>query len=79
MRGYFCRLLPAFLVGEAGQRVLRDDKLVIGDTHHAGHGRGGVQEDVGDDGRGGDSQPLHFDAVVHTARATGASIADPGD
>ena len=40
---------------------------------------GGVVEDVGDYGRGGDAQALHLDAVVHTARAAGPSITHPGD
>ena len=59
--------------------MLGDDVLEVWHAHHAGHGLGGVVEHVGDDRRRGYAQALHFDAVVHTARAAGASIADPGD
>ncbi len=71
--------VAAFFVREAGKGMLSHHVLVIRHPHHAGHGLGGVVENVGDDRRRGYAQALHFDAVVHTARAAGASIADPGD
>ena len=59
--------------------MFRNYEFVVGYAHHPGHGFGRVEEYVGDDRSGGDSQPLHLDAVVHTARTAGASITYPGD
>jgi len=70
-------LILAFLVGKTGKRVLSHDELVVRQAHHAGHGFRGRQEDVGDNGGSWDSQTLHLDAVVHTARAARPSIPNP--
>jgi len=72
-------LLFTFFVGEAGQGMLGHNELVVRHSHHAGHGFGGWQENVGDNGDCGNPQPLHLDAVVHTARTARPSIPDPGN
>ena len=73
------RPLFALFVGQAGNRMRGDYELIVGYAHHPGHGLGGVQKYVGDYGSGGYAQPLHLDAVVHTARAARPSITHPGD
>ena len=55
------------------------DKGIIRETMSQGHGLAGGQERFGADHRRRSAQLLHDDAVEHTARAAGASIADPGD
>ena len=70
---------PALVIGQTGERVLGDDVLEVWHAHHAGHGLGGVVENVGDNGSSWQAQALHLDPVVHTARTAGASITDPGD
>ena len=71
--------LPALFVGQTGEGMLGNDVLEVGHAHHAGHGFGRVIEYVGDDRSRWQTQALHLDSVVHTARTAGASITDPGD
>ena len=59
--------------------MLSDDVLEVGHAHHAGHGFSCVVKHVGDDRCGRQTQALHLDSIVHTARTAGASIADPSD
>ena len=59
--------------------MLGDDVFEVGHAHHSGHGFSCVVEHVGDDRCGRQTQALHLDSVVHTARAAGASITYPCD
>ena len=77
--GDFGRHLLAFLISQTGQGVLGNHKLEVGHSHHPSHGLGRIQKNVGDNRGSGNTNPLHLDSVVHTARATGASITNPGD
>ena len=56
-----------------------DDVFEVGHAHHAGHGFSCVVKHVGDDRCGRQTQALHFNSVVHTARTAGTSITYPSD
>ena len=57
--------------------MLGDDVFEVRHAHHTSHGLGRVVKYVGDDGSRRQAQALHFDTIVHTARAAGASITYP--
>ena len=52
---------------------------IIWSSPHSSHSARGFNESIGTDGSGWDAGFFGVDAVVHTARATGASIADGHD
>ena len=65
------------LVSQRGKGVRHIDHRIVG---HAPYGRcrlRGSHEVIGANSRSGNASPVKMNAIVHTARATRASIAHP--
>jgi hypothetical protein len=68
-----------FVIGECRQRVRHIDDGIIRHTPDGSRRLCGGHEMIGADGRGWNASAVEMDAVVHTARAAGASISHPDD
>jgi hypothetical protein len=71
--------LIQLVLREVGNRMLHTQILIVGETPGLGHRPSSRFKYIGNNRRGWNTVLFKQNTVEHTARATRASIADPGD